>query len=38
VYHYTPLSGAERGRILIPEHQVQVLDDVLHACGLPLAS
>ena len=34
LYDYTRLSRAERGEILIPEHQVQVLDDVLHAGGL----
>ncbi len=34
LYDYTRLSRAERGQILIPERQVQVLDDVLHADGL----
>ena len=34
LYDYTRLSRAEHGEILIPEHQVQVLDDVLHAGGL----
>ncbi len=37
LYDYTRLSRAERGEILIPEHQVQVLDDVLHAGGLLVA-
>ena len=36
-YDYTRLSRAERGEILIPEPQVQILDDVLHAGGLLLA-
>ena len=34
LYDYTRLSRAEHGDILIPEPQVQVLDDVLHAGGL----
>jgi transcriptional regulator with XRE-family HTH domain len=34
LYDYTRLSRAEHGDILIPEHQVQILDDVLHAGGL----
>jgi transcriptional regulator with XRE-family HTH domain len=34
LYGYTRLSRAERGDILIPAPQVQVLDDVLHAGGL----
>jgi hypothetical protein len=37
LYDYTRLSRAERGTILIPEAQVQVLDDVLHAGGLLVA-
>ena len=37
LYDYTRLSRAERGEILIPEPQVQVLDDVLHAGGLLVA-
>jgi transcriptional regulator with XRE-family HTH domain len=37
LYDYTRLSRGERGEILIPEAQVHVLDDVLHAGGLLLA-
>ena len=37
LYDYTRLSRAERGQILIPEHQAQVLDDVLDAGGLLVA-
>jgi Helix-turn-helix domain len=37
LYDYTRLSRAERGEILIPERQVQVLDDALHAGGLLVA-
>jgi tetratricopeptide (TPR) repeat protein len=37
LYDYTRLSRAERGEILIPEPQVRVLDDVLHAGGLLVA-
>jgi transcriptional regulator with XRE-family HTH domain len=37
LYDYTRLSRAERGEILIPERQVQVLDDMLHAGGLLVA-
>ncbi|MGD0605663.1 MAG: helix-turn-helix transcriptional regulator [Streptosporangiaceae bacterium] len=37
LYDYTRLSRAERGNILIPEAQVRVLDDVLHAGGLLVA-
>lgn len=34
LYDYTRLSRAEHGEILIPERQVQVLDDLLDAGGL----
>jgi transcriptional regulator with XRE-family HTH domain len=34
LYDYTRLSRAESGQILIPAHQVSVLDNVLHAGGL----
>jgi transcriptional regulator with XRE-family HTH domain/tetratricopeptide (TPR) repeat protein len=34
LYDFTRLSRAERGEILIPEPQVRVLDDLLHANGL----
>src|SRR5581483_7189087 len=37
LYDFTRLSRAERGEILIPQAQVQVLDDVLHAAGLLVA-
>jgi transcriptional regulator with XRE-family HTH domain len=37
LYDYTRLSRAERGEILIPDHQVRVLDDLLHADGLLIA-
>ncbi len=37
LYDYTRLSRAENGRILIPEAQVRVLDDVLRAGGLLIA-
>jgi hypothetical protein len=37
LYDYTRLSRAERGEILIPEHQVQVLDDLLRGGGLLVA-
>lgn len=33
-YDYSRLSRAERGEILPPEAQVQMLDEVLHADGL----
>ena len=36
-YDYSRLSRAENGRILIPEPQVRVLDDVLGAGGLLVA-
>jgi transcriptional regulator with XRE-family HTH domain len=34
LYDYTRLSRAERGLILIPEHQVRILDDLLNAGGV----
>jgi transcriptional regulator with XRE-family HTH domain len=37
LYDYTRLSRAERGEALIPEHQVRVLDDLLHAGGVLVA-
>jgi hypothetical protein len=37
LYDYTRLSRAERGEIVIPERQVQVLDDLLRAGGLLVA-
>src|ERR1700734_2450052 len=37
LYDYSRLSRAENGRILIPDAQVRVLDDVLRAGGLLVA-
>lgn len=37
LYDFTRLSRAEHGEILIPEPQVRVLDELLHADGLLIA-